>query len=36
METLAAVYGAMVIFGLMFVADTNYIERFTSFIKKFG
>jgi len=36
MEIVAAVYGALVVFGLMFVADTNYIERFTNFIKKFG
>lgn len=36
MEILAAAYGAIVVFGLMFVADTNYIERFTNFIKKFG
>jgi len=36
MEIVAAVYGALVVFGLLFVADTNYIERFTKFIKKFG
>jgi len=36
MENLAAAYGAMFVFGLVLVADTNFIERFTKFIKKLG